>query len=90
VSHRLGSTSPKPGEAGQDGLSLIEVDVADLLAVPAVPAQRRPLEPGGLRLEQDQEELHRVSEADVCEVSCGGERDRGVAAVERSAEAGVG
>jgi hypothetical protein len=49
VSRRLGSTSPKPGEARQDRLSLNEVNVADLLAVPTVPAQGRTLELGGLR-----------------------------------------
>jgi hypothetical protein len=46
VGRRLRSPSPKPGEAGEHGLSFEEVDAADLTAVAAVPAQRRPLEPG--------------------------------------------
>jgi hypothetical protein len=57
---RLRAASAKPGEASEYGLGFGEVDVGDFSAVAAVPAERRPLEPGRLRLEQEEKELDGV------------------------------
>jgi hypothetical protein len=55
-----------------------------------MPPKGRPLEPGRLRVEQEQEELQSVVEPHVLEVSCRRERDRRVAGIERGAEASIG
>ena len=57
----------EPRQTRKHDLRLLEPDIRNLGAVAGVPAQRRPLEPGGLRFEQDQDELQRVREADVRE-----------------------
>jgi hypothetical protein len=90
VGGRLRPASAEGGEAGEHGLGFREIDIVDLAAVTAVPAERRPLEPCGLRFEHEQEEFERVRESDVFQVGRGGEREVGVARVERAAEASVG
>ena len=78
---RLRSSSSQPGQARQDGLGLDEVDVRDLTAVPAVPAQSRPLEPRRFSFEQEQDELEGVRQANMSEVGRRGKRDPCVSAV---------
>ena len=89
MSGRLWSTTSKPGEPSKHGLGLSKANVSDFPAVAPMPAPRRSLEPGGLRLKQEQQELQRVREPDVCQVGRFGESDCRVAAVECAAEAAV-
>jgi len=67
----------------------LEPDVSDLAAAPGVPAQRRAAEPPRL-IDQEQDKLERVREADKSSSAARGESDRRVAGVESSAEATVG
>jgi len=69
-------------------MSLLETDVGELAAVPRVPAQRRAAEPSRI-VDQEEDELERVREADIVQLSGRGERVRWVPAVERAAVAGI-
>ena len=70
-------------------MGFLEPDVADLVAVAGVPAERRAPEAAGV-FDEEQDELERVREADEVELRRGGERQGGVARVERAAELCVG
>ena len=85
----LRSAPSQAGQAGEHGVRLLEPNVRNLGAVAGVPAQRRPPEPLGV-VDQEEDELEGVREADEVELGGRGERDRWVAAVERAAEAAVG
>jgi len=63
------------------GLGFREVD-AQLGAVAGVPAKRGPAEPVGFVIEEQQDELEGVREADVVQLRGRRERERGVASVE--------
>jgi hypothetical protein len=69
MSRRLRTAAANPGEASEDGLGLGEDDITNLAAVAAVPAEPRPLEPGRLRLKQEEEELEGRQLSDVLQVS---------------------
>lgn len=77
------------GQAGEHGVGLLESNVLNLAAVPRVPAQRRPPEPTGL-IDQHEDDVEGVGEADVIELCGRRESDRGVAGVERAAKPAVG
>ena len=70
-------------------MGFLEPDVADLVAVTGVPAERRAPEAAGI-VDQEQDELERVREADEVELGRRGERQRRVPRVERPAELCVG
>lgn len=69
-------------EAREHGLGLEKLHVADLAAVAPVPAEGRTLEAGRLRVEEDEQELERIFQADVLEVGRRRERNRRIARVE--------
>ena len=83
---RRGAGTAQRAERGEDGEPLVEVDVANLPAVAAVPAQGRPPETVG-RLDEKEAELERLGEPDMLELGGGRERLGDVAAVESAAEA---
>jgi hypothetical protein len=63
-----GCRCPRPStrqasQAREHGLGLLKADVRDLAAVPSVPAKRRPAESPTI-VDQEQDELKRVREAD--------------------------
>jgi hypothetical protein len=89
MSGRLRSRTPERREECEHGLRFGEVD-AELVAVPGMPAERRTAEPVGLGIEEQQDELESVRQAHVVQIGRRGEGDRGVAGVERAAEATVG
>lgn len=88
VSGRLRSRTAEHSEKGKHSLGFGEVD-AQLGAIPGVPAERRATEPVGFGVEEQQDELEGLRQPDVIQLSGGRERDRGVASVERAAEAPV-
>jgi hypothetical protein len=70
-------------------MSLLEPDVRNLGALAGVPAERCPPEPSRV-VDQEEDELERVGEADEVELGRCGERHGRVVGVEGAAEAGVG
>lgn len=86
---RLWPRTAESREKREHGLGFGEVD-ALLIAIAGVPAKRRAVEPVRLRVEEQQDELERVRQADVIQFRGRRERGRRVAGVERAANAAVG
>ena len=88
---RRGLRAPtrQAGQAGEDGVGLLEADVWNLGAIAGVPAERRPPEPPRV-VDQEEDELECVGEADKVELGRRRERHCRIAGVEGAAEAGVG
>ena len=85
----LRSSPRQAGQAGEHRLCFLEPDVRNLSAIAGVPAQRRPPEPSRV-VDQEQDELEGVWEADEVELSGRSQGNRWVAGVEGAAEAAVG
>jgi hypothetical protein len=69
-------------------MSLLKSDVGEVRAVAGVPAQRGSPEHRGL-IDQEEDDLESVREADKVELRRSGEGNRRVTAVERPAETSV-
>jgi hypothetical protein len=67
---------------------LLEPDIGEVGAVARVPAERRPSEPSRL-IDQEEDDLEGVWEADVVELCGSGERDRRIAGVESASEPAI-
>ena len=68
---RLRSSTRQAGQTGEHDLRLLEPNVRHLAAIASMPAKRRPPEPPGV-VDQQQDELERVREADEVELGrCG-------------------
>ena len=86
---RLRTTAGQPGQTRQCRVRFVEADIRNLGAVASVPAKPRPPEPSRV-VDQEQDELERVRQADEVQLGRRCKRDSGVAGVEGAAEAGVG
>jgi hypothetical protein len=76
-SRSLGPSTRQAGQAAQDGVRLLEADIGQLATVAGVPAQRSSPKPPRV-VDEEEDELERIREADEVELGCRRGRDRRV------------